>query len=33
VRLVFSLLVIAVLARIANRVSPQKQRWFYRLPS
>lgn len=32
VRLVFSLLVIAVLARIANRVSPQKHRWFYRPP-
>ena len=33
VRLVFSLLVIVVLARIAKRVSTQKQRWFYRRPS
>jgi hypothetical protein len=33
VRLAFSLLVIVVLARIAKRVSTQKQRWFYRRPS
>ena len=33
VRLAFSLLVIVALARIANRVSTQKQRWFYRRPS
>lgn len=33
VRLAFSLLVIVVLARIAKRVSKQKQRWFYRRPN
>jgi hypothetical protein len=33
VRLVFSLIIIVVLARIANRISIQKQRWFYKLPS
>ena len=32
VRLVFSLLVIVVISRIAKRVSLQKQRWFYRRP-
>ncbi len=33
VRLAFSLLVMVVLARIAKRVSTQKQRWFYRRPN